>query len=906
MGPGAPIDRFPAPLERISARWDWVDLRFFSQSALSRFRFGAQYDPQVAKVHAKIFDIEDGDLPILNREFVRARAKVRRNLAIAAGVVIVGLSGLTTWALLERDRAVAAEQVAIQQRDEAVRQRNAALISQSRFLAKTADGLVAAGTVRGAIALLRQALPDPAAGRDRPLVPDAIASAYKAIFANHERGRLAMPEGAAAVATDGAAGQIVIASADKIYIRQGLTTDAQRILPHDFGAPARIVLSPDGERLVMIGRDGIVALRDLQSNNVLARHPGEGAGTRAVFLQGGRRLLIMDAGQKNLHLVDIASGGEVAARGLSGSNGKAIVSLIEPDADLLAFIDDEQLIRLSVDDLNDAATFKIENADEYAMALSPDKSTIYLAAAKVILNGRLMALDSKTLALQRTFGRVSWGAKGMEITQRWNMLALRGLGGIDFYDIKEGDRIYHVTANFPVAGGRFLGGSTDSDYMAYGSDGSIRRWAPELGIETSAYMTIDGGAIQQLDPLKDRSGFLSISDRPSITNWAFETRNISKEYSTPLVVNGTHLNFPMPMGAFNFASSRGEVTAAYSGNVVQRWNLETGAMKIVKQAGQAEEAIAQVAGLQDGISVISRASGQIQIYSDSGGDAQPVGTIKFEPLAYLGEISATQAFLVTKSGVAGRLDVSTPSEPKIEMLPALGVCAGKVAIPGFAVCVSADGTTRIVRDADGTLVADWPAPAGGMGAAYIADDGARMAIGDNGGQITVRSVPDGNVLENLTLTGANKLDAAVAARSIALAKDNVHLAAAIPNGSLKLVDLKTGAVRDIQPYGRGAVVEQLQFSPHGRLLAAVEASDFKVLSVYDVDDGARIAAISLGNQPGAKLFALANGHGFVTVDNGGRIVVHPVFENPEDFVAYLTKEFPDQLTPAQKRFYFIN
>ena len=706
MGPGAPIDRFPAPLERISARWDWVDLRFFSQSALSRFRFGAQYDPQVAKVLAKIFDIADGDLPILNREFVRARAKVRRNLAIAAGAAIIGLSGLTTWALFERDRAVAAEQVAIQQRDEAVRQRNAALVSQSRFLAKTADGLVTDGTVRGAIALLRQALPDPAAGRDRPLVSDAIASAYKAIFANHERGRLDMPEGAAAIATDGAAGRIVVASADKIYVRQGLTTDGQRILPHDFGAPARMVLSPDSERLVMIGRDGAVAVRDLQSNKVLARHKGDGAGTRAVFLQGGRRLLIMDAGQTNLHLVDIASGDEVATRGLSGTNGKPIVSLIEPDADLLAFIDDEQLLRLSVDDLNDVATFKIEDADEYAMALSPDKSTIYLAAAKVILSGRLMALDSKTLALQRTFGRVSWGAKSMAISPRWNMLALHGRGGIDFYDIKEGDRIYHVTANFPVVGGRFLGGSTNSDYMAYGSDGSIRRWAPELGIETSAYMTIDGGAIERLDPLKDGSGFLSISDRPSITNWAFETRNISKEYSTPFVINGMYLNMPTPMGTFDFASSRDEVTAAYTGNVVQRWNLQAGDMKIVKSAAPTEEAIARVAGLQDGVSVISRASGQIEVYADSEGAAHPAGTLKFEPLTYLGEISATQAFLVTKSGAAGRLDVSTPSQPKIEMLPALGVCAGKGAVPGFAVCLSAEGNTRILRNADDALVAD--------------------------------------------------------------------------------------------------------------------------------------------------------------------------------------------------------
>ena len=933
MGPGAPIDRFPAPLERISARWDWVDLRFFSQSALSRFRFGAQYDPQVAKVLAKIFDIADGDLPILNREFVRARAKVRRNLAIAAGAAIIGLSGLTTWALFERDRAVAAEQVAIQQRDEAVRQRNAALVSQSRFLAKTADGLVTDGTVRGAIALLRQALPDPAAGRDRPLVSDAIASAYKAIFANHERGRLDMPEGAAAIATDGAAGRIVVASADKIYVRQGLTTDGQRILPHDFGAPARMVLSPDSERLVMIGRDGAVAVRDLQSNKVLARHKGDGAGTRAVFLQGGRRLLIMDAGQTNLHLVDIASGDEVATRGLSGTNGKPIVSLIEPDADLLAFIDDEQLLRLSVDDLNDVATFKIEDADEYAMALSPDKSTIYLAAAKVILSGRLMALDSKTLALQRTFGRVSWGAKSMTISPRWNMLALHGRGGIDFYDIKEGDRIYHVTANFPVVGGRFLGGSTNSDYMAYGSDGSIRRWAPELGIETSAYMTIDGGAIERLDPLKDGSGFLSISDRPSITNWAFETRNISKEYSTPFVINGMYLNMPTPMGTFDFASSRDEVTAAYTGNVVQRWNLQAGDMKIVKSAAPTEEAIARVAGLQDGVSVISRASGQIEVYADSEGAAHPAGTLKFEPLTYLGEISATQAFLVTKSGAAGRLDVSTPSQPKIEMLPALGVCAGKGAVPGFAVCLSAEGNTRILRNADDALVADWPAPAEGMGAAYVGNDGTRMAIGDMGGHISVRAVPDGNVLEKVTLTaslsgqflaaavmngklseqdmasiraGATKVDVSAAARSIALAKDNVHLAAALPNGLIKLIDLKTGAVRDISPYGRGAVVEQLQFSPHGRLLAAVEKSDFSVLDVYDVDDGTRIAAISLSNQPGAKLFALANGHGFVTVDTGGRIVVHPVFENPEDFVAYLAKEFPDQLTPAQKRYYFIN
>jgi WD40 repeat protein len=207
---------------------------------------------------------------------------------------------------------------------------------------------------------------------------------------------------------------------------------------------------------------------------------------------------------------------------------------------------------------------------------------------------------------------------------------------------------------------------------------------------------------------------------------------------------------------------------------------------------------------------------------------------------------------------------------------------------------------RILRDADTTLLADWPAPAKGMTAAFISDDGTRVAVGDKAGHVEVRALPDGNVLEDLTLADA------AAAHRVALANDNIHLAAAMPNGPLKLIDLKTRAVRDIRLYGRNAVVEQLQFSPHGRLLATVERSDFKVLCVYDIEQGARIAAISLGNQSDAKLFALADGHSFVTIDTGGRIVVHPVFENPEDFMAYLAKEFPDQLTPAQKRLYFIN
>ena len=934
MGPGAPIDRFPAPLERISARWDWIDLRFFSESALSRFRYGSQYDPQVAKVLAKIFDIEDGDLPILNREFAKARANIRRNLAVAAGATMIGLSGLTVWALVERQRATVAEHVAMQERDEAIRQRNAALVSQSRYLAKAADGLVEAGTTRGAVAVLREALPDKAAGRDRPLVNDVIVSAYNAIFANRERGRLEMPEGAAAVATDGSAGRIVVATADKLYVRQGLTTEGQRILPHDFGAPKKLVLSPDGETVAMIAGDGAVALRDLRDNRLVLRHPGAGAGTRVAFVKGGRLLLVADAGWKDLRLVDAADGREIASRRLTNTNGKPIVTLIQADADLLAVVSDEQLIRLSLDDLSELARFQIDDADEYALALSPDKSLIYLAAAGAILQGRLMALDSATLALKRSFGKIAWGAKGMSISKRWNMLALHGQHGIDFYDLQTGDRIYHVMTGFSVVGGQFLGESTDSDYMAYGSDGSIRRWTPDLGVETAAYMTVDGGAIQSLDRLKDGSGFLSISDRPSITNWAFDEHSVSREFSLPAIINNINLHMLMPMRAFDESSARDEATAAYTGNAVYRWNLNSGARQNVRREDPHGEVFDHVVGLQGGVSVLGRPSGELLVYSDAGGADAPLAAIKAAPLAYLGEIAASQAFFVTKDGAAGRLNLASPAQPAIEMLPALGLCGGEVAIDGFAVCIgAADRRLRVLRNSDGKLLADWPAPAEGMSAAGISDDGSLMAIADRGGRIVLRALSDGAVEATLDTKarlsgaalataakrgllseaqaasareGATTLELALPARSLEISPDKSRLAASLPNGIVRLFDLKAGGSRDLEAAKGDVTVDEMRFSAHGRDLAIITASDYRLLSIYEVESGKRLARIGLSTQVKPKLYALNNGHGFLTIDTSGRILTHPVFEQPEDFIAYLAQQFRDKLTPAQRRFFFID
>src|SRR5205085_6601688 len=86
----------------------------------------------------------------------------------------------------------------------------------------------------------------------------------------------------------------------------------------------------------------------------------------------------------------------------------------------------------------------------------------------------------------RTFGKVVGGARHAAVSPKSKWLAVHGLIGIDFFDIAAGERLYHLLAPRDAGRGRFFG-SSGSDYIAYGGNGFIRRYAPELGIEIAAY-----------------------------------------------------------------------------------------------------------------------------------------------------------------------------------------------------------------------------------------------------------------------------------------------------------------------------------------------------------------------------------------------------------------------------------
>jgi WD40 repeat protein len=875
--------------------------------------------------------------PLLGDFIGRSHQRSHRlqQLAVAAmvvfGLVALAASGFGVMAYLASERAAEAEKLASAQRDEAVRQRNAALRgleAQSRYLAGAADDEVKDGNFRGAIALLRVALPDPANNNDRPLVRQALASAYRALYANRERGRLDMPADATAVTTDGVAQTIVIGTADRLIVRHGLSSADQQVLPHQFGVPARLVLAPGGERLAMTGADGAIAVRDLHTNREILRHAGEGAGTRTYFLHSADRLLVASADRTVWHLLDIATGRELGIRRITVSKATMVTSLVDARHDIVAVVADGQVRRLSSDDLSDAATLDAGPAQEFALGASFDGKTIYVAAAKDVLEGGILVLDRDTLALQRAFGKLTGGARHIAVSPDGQVIAVHSLIGIDLLDGSSGERLHQIAAGRDAVHGRFI---SRSEYMVYGPNGYVRRYSVDLGSELGAYRTIDTGAIDEIDVLPDRSGFLTISDRPSVTNWAFEPRGTTREYTVPLVVQGRDLGIPLAIEASSVALGRSEVLASYIDHSARSWNLETGEMRLVRKADPKAEPSEQVALLSNGAVVLAEKSGRLKIYTPAQGADRPAAEVVGEPLSYLGELEVARAFMVSQSGAATIIDLATPESPKLEPVPALGTCARQASIFGVALCIDGDGVIRALRASDGRVVSLPAKPSAKPTAAYVSPDGGLIAATWSNGDLEVRSAADTSTLVKQTLTmqlggnmlkaaaqspllseedrekirrGATELEVRAGANSLSISPDRARLAVAMPDRTLRIIDLRTGESRQLtrpQPL----LVMEIAFSPNGQLLGAVERGDYQVLYIYDLTTGERLAGDSLASQVSPKLARLENGHGFATIDKTGRIIVHPMFQKLEDLMVYLKEQFPDELTPMQRRAFFL-
>ena len=414
--------------------------------------------------------------------------------------------------------------------------------------------------------------------------------------------------------------------------------------------------------------------------------------------------------------------------------------------------------------------------------------------------------------------------------------------------------------------------------------------------------------------------------------WSFDSETTSHDYSVPLVLMGRDMGMASLIEAFSFSSDHTRVIASYVDRSARVWNLETGAMRLVRGPAPKENSVQFAALLEDGTAVLADTSGRLLVFSNATGTAAPAASASVGQLSYLAALEGSRALIVSKSGQASVVDLSNKTQPQLQPLEQLRSCSAAAAASDLALCLDKDGGLRVVRASDGKLLFDKrPRGPAKFISAYVPRAGNLIAASDSKGSLTITSLGDGATVAELQLSihlsgddlltaakspllsdadrakiaaGATSLDIPAGANSIKLSPDASHVAVAMPDRTVHIIDIRSGKSLELAG-NRSQFAIDLDFSPNGKLLAVVEQGQYLSLKIFESATGHRLADIGISKQSSPRVTHLVNGRGFATVGKDGHILVHPVFENTQDLIAYLGRKFPEGLTPAQRRAYFI-
>jgi WD40 repeat protein len=303
--------------------------RLLQRSDLSG-RLGATDRVYLAKCRERENAERDEKLAALRRRLRLQRLVTMATAASAlAFAIIVILVGYASW--------------------EISKERDNALVAQSRFLSVSAREAIAFGDAGTATLLAMEALPDTAAV-NRPLVPEAELLLSSALQALREQTVLSPVIRAT---FDHTGGRIATASPDAVV--KIWQTDGGKEL-RSFGLHSspisRIAFSPDDKRLLVASEDGTAEIIDLETgrSKVIVRSPDRAPIRDALFSMDGTRVFTASDGA--VRIWDSDNGKRLAVLD-HGANVKVSSIALNPDG--------RHILTTSA---NDVRTWDSENGKE--------------------------------------------------------------------------------------------------------------------------------------------------------------------------------------------------------------------------------------------------------------------------------------------------------------------------------------------------------------------------------------------------------------------------------------------------------------------------------------------------------------------------------------------------------------
>ncbi len=204
-------------------------------------------------------------------------------------------------------QARAAEEKALQARDEALR-------NQSLSLSFLSQQAVAGNDTEAGILLALEALPRNVASPERPLMIEAETALYQALLQNKNVMVFHHDAGVTDAVFDTKGDRIVTASYDKTARIWSVKDGSEvAILKGHQDALERATFSPDGSQVVTAARDGTARIWDAGSGKQLSVLPLPGDFQTAIFSPDGTRVLTASEGSGGPVIWDAQTGKQVVA-----------------------------------------------------------------------------------------------------------------------------------------------------------------------------------------------------------------------------------------------------------------------------------------------------------------------------------------------------------------------------------------------------------------------------------------------------------------------------------------------------------------------------------------------------------------------------------------------------------------